>query len=329
MQGTDVIVLRQIIMLTLLGLTGFFAGKTKYLPENSGVILSRVVVKLTAPILIVTTMAGYNFTRQTIINGLWIFLFGIIFILISGAISVGACKVLKIQGAASNVYKMLSMFGNVIFMAYPLLGSIYNEEGIIYAIFFNIASDAVLWTLGIYLVNKHKNNTWRENIKHLINGNTVAFTAGIIFIATNLQQHVSSNAVVNEIYTVLFETFSPLGKTTIYLSMLFIGLILSEVKIHGFSDILKRYPLFVLSFLKMLVVPVLACAVMSLAGPLLNPIVKAIVVLQLAMPSATLVSALTSQYGSDYKFAAEGVFVTTVLSVVTLPVMVYILGIFG
>ncbi|RCX16934.1 hypothetical protein DFR58_109162 [Anaerobacterium chartisolvens] len=329
MQGTDIIVLRQIVMLTLLGLTGFFAGKTKYLPENSGVILSRIVVKLTAPILIVTTMIGYNFTKQTILNGLWIFLFGIIFILISGAISVAACKALKIQGAASNIYKMLSMFGNVMFMAYPLLSSIYKEEGIIYAIFFNIANDAVLWTLGIYLVNKHKNNTWRENIKHLINGNTVAFTAGIIFIATNLSQHISSNAAVNSIYTVLFDTFSPLGKTTIYLSMLFIGLILSEIKIQSFSDMLKRYPLFILSFVKMLIVPVLACVIMSFAAPFLNPMVKAIVVLQLAMPSATIVSALASQYGSDYKFATEGVFVTTVLSVLTLPVMVYVLGIFG
>lgn len=327
--SADVIVFKQIIILTLLGLTGFIAGKTKYLPDNSGIVLSRVVIKLTAPVLIVTTMANYNFTKQTILNGIWIFLFGLIFVLFSGLVSWGVCRFLKLENSVSNVYKMLSMFGNVIFMAYPLLGAIYNEDGIIYAIFFNLANDAILWTLGVYLVNKHNTSNWKDNMKHLINGNTIAFTAGVVFIVINLQYYVGKYEYVGKVYYLLYDTFSPLGKTTVYLSMLFIGLILSEVKIKKVSDILRRYPLFVLALFKLVLVPMVACLVLYAMGDFINPVVKAIIVLQLAMPSGTIVSALAAQYESDYRFATEGVFVTTILSLATLPLMVYITKIFG
>ncbi|MCX8131070.1 MAG: AEC family transporter [Clostridia bacterium] len=329
MQPADIAVIKQIIILTLLGLTGFAAGRTKYLPDNSGVILSRVVIKLTAPLLIITKMSEYSFGSDTLKNGFWILASGVFFILIAGLLGWGASHVLNLQSTSSNVYKMLSMFGNVIFMAYPLLSAIYPEKGIVYAIFFNIANDLVLWTLGIFLVNRHVAKSWKDNIKHLINGNTIAFGIGVLFIVINLQDLIQKHSMAKRVYSILFDTFSPLGHTTIYLSMLFIGLILSEIKIGNISDIVKRYPLFVLAALKLLVVPFIAMAVLYAAGDILSPMVKSIIVLQLAMPCGTIVSALASQYNSDYRFATEGVFVTTILSIVTLPLVAHLTQIFG
>jgi malate permease and related proteins len=274
-------------------------------------------------------MAGYNFDRETLLNGVWIFAFGFVFILFSGLISLVASHTLKLKDATSNVYKMLSMFGNVIFMAYPVLNAIFKEEGIIYGIFFNLANDLVLWTIGVYLVNKHNTNNWKDNLKHLINGNTIAFGTGVIFILINLQQIVENNAQVKQVYDLLNSTFSPLGKTTIYLSMLFIGLILSEVKVNSFSDILKRYPLGVLALLKLLIVPGAAFILLYSIGDIISPMVKSIIMIQLAMPCGTIVSALASQYESDYKFATEGIFITTILSIITLPVIVHLTKIFG
>ncbi len=56
-------------------------------------------------------------------------------------------------------------------------------------------------------------------------------------------------------------------------------------------------------------------------------LVKTIVVLQLAMPGATVMPALAVQYGADYKFATETVFVTTLLGMVTIPLMVFLNGV--
>ena len=79
-QVVESIVIRiviRILMLSLLGLTGFIAGRTKYLPDNAGSVLSRIVIKLTAPILIVCTMASKSFTARDFSNGIWIYGFGL------------------------------------------------------------------------------------------------------------------------------------------------------------------------------------------------------------------------------------------------------------
>ncbi|NJD01454.1 MAG: AEC family transporter, partial [Ruminiclostridium sp.] len=91
----------------------------------------------------------------------------------------------------------------------------------------------------------------------------------------------------------------------------------------------KKYPTFVLAFFKLLVMPVLAFIVLFTLGKALDPFVRVITVLELSMPCATMIPALAAQYGSDHSFAADNVIVTTMLSMVTLPVILYFLKAFG
>ncbi len=320
------IITNQIIILTLLGLTGFAAGKTGFLPENSHKYISALILKITMPFLIFTTMGNYTFTHETLTNGLYIFILGVIFILIAGLIALGQCKILRIKEKTKNIYIAQSMFGNVIFMAYPLLKAMYGDIGIVYAIFFNIANDAILWTLGIYLFNKHNTKSSRDNLLHLINPNTLAFLGGIAMIFLKFQFKIEKTYAFKKIWSVFYEAFNGLGHTTIYLSMVFIGLILSGIKITDFNDIVSKLKYFVLSMFKLLIVPFAAILFFNLAKGVFNPFVVKIVVLQLAMPASTIVSALALQYDSDYNAATEGIFVSTILSIITLPLIVYLLG---
>lgn len=329
MQSEVLIITTKIIMLGLLGLLGFAAGKKHYLPKGSGVVISKVVIKVTAPILIFLTLANREFKSEDIFNGLFIYLTGIVFIILGFLVSVVVSKRLHLYDSVGNIYRMQSMFGNVVFLAFPLLKAVFGDKGIAYAIFFNLANDTVLWTLGIYLVNRHNTKEWKDNLKHLVNGNTIAFVLGIICVAVNLQALVSKYHFVKDVYSFVFDTFNPLGATTTPLSMLFIGLILAETKINDFSDMKKRYPILVLSFFKLIFMPLVALGSLFLLGGLVNPFVKSIIVLQLAMPCATIVPALAAQYESDYKFATECVFFTTLMGVVTLPVMVGVLQLMG
>ncbi len=313
----------KIIMLGILAFIGFIAGKTGYLPENSGVILSRVVVKVTAPVLIFITLAGNKITNEELSNGIWIYVLGLIFMLFSFFIGSVLSKGLKMEIATKSMFKMHFVFGNVVFLAFPLISSVYDPASVklalTYAVFYNLANDTLLWTLGIYLVNKHKENSWKDNLKHLINGNTIAFTLGIICIIINLQSIVESNEVVKAVYDVVYGTLKPLGETTFTLSMLFIGLILSEVKIESKDDLIKRYPSIILSAFKLLIIPIFALFALKLTGDFISPMAKGIIVIQLAMPCGTIVPAIASQYDSDYRFATENVFFSTLLCVLTLP----------
>lgn len=320
------IIINQIIILTLLGLTGFAAGKTRLLPENSHKYISALILKITMPFLIFTTMGNYSFTRETLTNGVYIFILGVVFILFAGLTALAPCKIMGIREKTKNIYVAQSMFGNVIFMAYPLLKAMYGDKGIVYAIFFNIANDAILWTLGVYLFNRHNNGKLKNNLAHLVNPNTLAFIGGILMIVLKLQFGIEESAGFKKVWDIFYETFNGLGHTTIYLSMVFIGLILSGIKIAGIGDILSKLKYFVLSIFKLLIVPFLAILFFNGTKGFFDPFVRRIVVLQLAMPASTIVSALALEYDSDYNAATEGIFVSTILSVITLPLMVYLLG---
>jgi predicted permease len=313
----------KIIMLGILAFIGFIAGKTGYLPESSGVILSRLVVKVTAPILIFITLAGNRITGAQLSNGIWIYIFGLVFMIFAFFIGHILSKNLKMGVATKSIFKMHFVFGNVVFLAFPLISSVFDAANVklalTYAVFYNLANDTLLWTLGIYLVNKHKKSNWKDNLKHLINGNTIAFTLGIICILINLQDIVEHNSSVRAVYDVVFGTLKPLGETTFTLSMLFIGLILSEVKIKSKDDLLKRYPSVLLSVFKLLIIPFFAFFLLKMTGNFISPMAKGIIVIQLAMPCGTIVPALASQYDSDYRFATENVFFSTIICVFTLP----------
>jgi len=321
------ILVNQISILVIMGLLGFIAGKTRYLPENSGSVLSRLVIKLTAPVLIFITLASRNFTKDILINGIWIYLSGAVFIMISFVAGHFTGKILGLKGATENIYKMNFMFGNVIYLAFPLLRSLFGDDVLIYAVLFNLANDTILWTLGVYLVNRHNKAGWKDNIKHLVNGNTIAFAAGlvIILLKVNFMPFIERIPYIFDVSGFVKSALYPLGEVTVPVSMLFIGLILSETKINNARELLKRVPVFVLSLFKLILIPCLALVVLSFIN-FIDPLAKAVIVLQLSMPCGTIVPALADQYGSDYKLATENVFFTTILGIVTMPFMVYLLS---
>ncbi len=323
------IIVNQISMLTLLGLIGFIAGKTKYLPENAGTIISRVVVKLTAPLLIFITLAKRELSLESITSILGVYFLGFMFLMISYVIGSTGSKIMRLEGATANIYKMHSMFGNVIFLAFPLLSSLFGDDGLFYGVIFSIANDTLLWTLGIFLVNKHKKTNVKENLKRLINGNTVALCLGLLVLVIRmvLGQSVNNLPYVYEVSGFIQDTLNSLGSTTFPLSMLFIGLILAEIKIEKMSDFIKRAHILVLALFRLIIVPVLALILLSFTGNWIDPVAKYVIILELAVPCGTIVPALAAEYGSDYRSATENVFVTTVLGILTMPLIVYLMQI--
>lgn len=323
------IIVNQISMLTLLGLIGFIAGKTKYLPENAGTVISRVVVKLTAPLLIFITLAKRELSIENITSILGVYFIGVLFLIISYVVGSTGSKIMRLEGATANIYKMHSMFGNVIFLAFPLLSSLFGDDGLFYGVIFSIANDTLLWTLGIFLVNKHKKTNVKENLKRLINGNTVALCLGLLVLSIRmvLGQSVNNLPYVYEVSNFIQETLNSLGSTTFPLSMLFIGLILAEIKIEKLSDFIKRAHILVLALFRLIIVPVLALILLSLTGNWIDPVAKYVIILELAVPCGTIVPALAAEYGSDYRSATENVFVTTVLGILTMPLIVYLMQI--
>ncbi len=316
-------IVAQILILFLLILLGYVTAKTKYMPETTGRILSKFVIKVSMPATILIKMLGADFTADDYINGIVLYFSAVIFLLFALLLSVLLTKRMNMADTARNMYMIQSMFGNITFFAFPLYMVLFGEEGIVYALFFNMGSDTLLWSLGIYLANRHKETNFKSNLKHMINANTIAFVLGIVLMLTGLNKVLLNRSAFDSVYT----TIDMIADTTSPLSMLFIGITLAGIKLTGIKDIKRKVPIFALSVQKLFVLPIISIAVFFLLRnlPFIRESAILIAVLQIAMPVGTTTASIAMEYDSDYEFATETVFVSTILSIVSLPFISFVL----
>lgn len=318
--------LTQVAVMLLMAITGYFAGKTRFLPENTASILSKIVIRITAPALIFSTLTAYDFDAQTLSGGLWVTVLGIIFVLFSLLVGVVSGRFLKLSESSASVFTTHLMFGNVSYLAVPLFKVIFNEKAVVFAAFFILANELLMWTAGIYLLDKRKGLNLRDALKKFINANTIACMIGLIFALANLQQYIKSNTAASFVYNIFYSTFAPMGNCTLPLVMLFIGLQMAENPSGGIVNLLKKPVTLVMSILKLLVIPAVSLGILLLAGDLVDPYVRTVVIMELAMPCGAIVVALSSELGSDHRQATDNMIYTTVLSLFTLPIFMLLLN---
>jgi len=106
---------------------------------------------------------------------------------------------------------------------------------------------------------------------------------------------------------------------TTYLSMIFVGGVLANA---DFKKLLHCASAFSIVAVKMLLVPLFVAFVIKDLP--FDPVAKGALVMQIAVPSQTIISILTSEYGGDVEYVIKGIFVTTLSGLVTLPFVYYL-----
>lgn len=302
------IIIEQIIKLFIVIAIGYVGAKSGYLPVHYKDIISKVIVKITLPLLIITSMMSKELSSDTLLNTGIAAGSAVTVIAVLYAIGLLSAKVFRLSEPTKTVHALISATGNVVFLGYPVISAVYGAEGLFYAVIYGIINDAFLWSLGVYLINKSTGKaSSKEALKKLLNPNTISCILGIILLVLGVK-----------LPRIIFDTLSGVGHLTTNLSMLFIGMVLSTINV---SKIYKRVSMFAVVALKMIVAPVLAAYLLSLTG--VNPITCGAIVLQIAMPAQTVMSIITNEAGSDVAYSAEYIFISTVLSIGTLPLVYY------
>lgn len=304
-------IVSSILVLGIAVLVGFIAVKSGYISEAVRDSLSKLLVRVTLPILVVTTMTKLELDHDRIINSITILIVAWLSLAAMYLIGMLFAKIFRMQGARAVMHACMSCFGNIVFVAYPLIRTIYGDEGILYAALFSFANDTYLWTIGVYrlsTVNKADANL-KSNLKKLINPGTVAVLISFAMMAFKL--HFGG---------ILKEAFEGIGSTTTYLSMLFLGGTLAMV---DFKHIYRRVTLFVLLAVKMVLFPIALALILSRTG--IDRTVAGVAVLQTAMPVSTVLTILAAEYKCDVLYGAEGAFITTAACMITLPAVYWIM----
>ena len=320
------VILNQMLIFTILISVGIFSIKAKIINNETKDGIARFVIDVTMPLLIFFSLTNMKITPEITKNSLIFILlsfFSTFFLMIS-AFFVFKKVVTKSKVDTSlslkKIFVIQTVFGNCVFFGFPFFDVLFpGGKGLFYAILYYIVQASILWTVGILILDKgeKKDISISKNLFKMVNPNTIAFILGLIFLFFNIS-----------FPDVIESSLGGLGKTSLYFSMIYIGATLGQMK---FKYNLRNYNIsYIISLNKMIITPILMLIILLIIRfyfPLDSTVIS-IIVLETGMPIMALLVILAKKYEHDVNFATENLFISTIFSLISLPLLYFILSFF-
>lgn len=299
------IILNNILTLFLLILVGFIAGKSGAVSKNATGYLSDILMKVALPATIFLSISG-TYNQGILMDSLIIA--ALTFIIHSSCILISLfyTKLIKIPEKDRGVWVFASTFSNNGFMGFPIAYALLGKEGLFLASISNTVFNVLIFSAGIKLITMGHESGKGINIKKLfLNNNNIAIILGIIFYVTqtSLPQPIQSS-------------LSYMGNVTTPMSMFLVGLSISSSRV---KDMFNDYKLYFLCVVRLLIAPLLAILVMKIIPFDSMSLVPKVMAIVLAMPAPSATAIIAEQYNGNKELAAKVVFLTSILSILTIP----------
>ncbi len=303
-------VFHQVFVLFLEIVLGFFLVQIRIFDDGMVRRLSVFIVNVTLPALIISAM-DFAYDPVMMKNATMILLIGLGYYLAAIVMASAYMKLIHVKPRQEGVYGFALIFANVAFMGYPVIQAIFGNEGLFYAAVYNIWFNVFLYTVGILLLSKHQKDGNHFQLKKLIaNPNLVALAIGLICFLFSIDKPEPIDLV-----------FEQIGGLTTPLAMLTVGAML-----HGSSirEMVRNRRLWLTSFLRLVWMPLVTYFVLKQFG--VEGLTLGIPVVMSGMPAAANGAIFAQIYGADYQLSSQTVFLTTLLSVATIPLLVLLLN---
>ena len=208
----------------------------------------------------------------------------------------------KVPEDKQMVLRHGTITSNAGFLGNPITQGVFGNEGLLYASIAMIPVRIFLWSAGLSLYTKTDSKSVVKNLLTHPCVIAVFVGFGIMFAPFELPAF-------------MVRTLNSVGGCTTAISMMVIGAILADIDLgHIEWGLLGYYCL-----LRLIVIPAVSFVALSLLG--LAPMVTGVCTLLSGMPAASLTAVLAAKYGQNYGFASQVVFVSTLLSMITIPLM--------
>lgn len=295
-------------MLVLFGTiaVGYLAGKLRIVGPDFNRSLSGVIINFCASSLIINSVIGSErvlSNSQVLALTLIALLSYALLILLAQVLP----RLLKVKKADWGVWRFMTIFGNVGFMGFPVVQAIYGPEAVFFAAIFQIPFNLLCFTYGARLIAGPKMGPIRP--KQFFTPMVIATALAYVLYLVGWQAP-----------QVLVDFTGFVGSITSPGAMIILGVSLASVPL---KSLFTEWRVYVLSALKLLILPV--AVFFALKGVVTNELMLGITVIIMAMPVATNTTMLCAQYDGDSVTAAKGVFLSTLLSVGTIPLLMWLL----
>ena len=297
------VVFQTMLKLFLLLILGFVLFKCHIFDEYTNKKISALIVNVASPMLIISSIAGVEGSNKSIV----FLMIGAGILMYIGFIILGKIinRIFPFPKKYWPVYECMVVFANTGFMGYPVLLDVFGQEAVFYASLIHMAFNFFVYTYAIMCLTKGDDSEFKLNFKQLLTPGIILIFVGIFIYLFDIQ-----------LPSVLMDTIS-VGSLTAPLSMMMIG---SSLAVYPIKDSFTDWRSYVFAFVRLMIVPfvtMIMCRLLHIDAYYAN-----ITIITNAMPVGSMVLMLATQYNANVKIVTRNIVVSTLLSVITIPIVV-------
>ena len=298
------VVFQTMLKLFLLLILGFVLFKCHIFDEYTNKKISALIVNVASPMLIISSIAGVEGSNKSIV----FLMIGAGILMYIGFIILGKIinRIFPFPKKDWPVYECMVVFANTGFMGYPVLLDVFGQEAVFYASLIHMAFNFFVYTYAIMCLTKGDDSEFKLNFKQLLTPGIILIFVGIFIYLFDIQ-----------LPSVLMDTINSVGSLTAPLSMLMIG---SSLAVYPIKDSFTEWRSYVFAFVRLMIVPfvtMIMCRLLHIDAYYAN-----ITIITNAMPVGSMVLMLATQYNANVKIVTRNIVVSTLLSVITIPIVV-------
>lgn len=302
------IIMEQIGTFAVYACIGVIVVKCGVVDRQGLNLLSKLITKIILPLLIFSNTIN-GATKKEFLSSLPILIIAMVLYFILYWVALLMAKCMHLKGNRRNVYRACVMFGNCGFMGIPITMALFPQRGGMYIAIYSVIDQLVLWTIGSKLtapVDVTKREAPVQTIKKMINPATIAIFLGIIVLISGLKLPAFFNTAL-----------SKTGAAATPLAMIYLGGMFCFIHI---KDYLKKKEIYLMVAGKMIILPIVIYVILSHIQAVPAEIAVAISLI-CGLPTMSSVAMVAESQQSDSEYASGMIFATTLLSIITLPVI--------
>ena len=295
-----VTIIRQMGIMYILMFIGFIVYRKKIIDEKGSRQMANLHVWVINPLVMLISYQ-MEFSMEKLKQ------LGISFALSLVSMIIGIIIAEIIFKDNGNIDKLAVSFANGGFIGIPLVTNILGAENVFFLSAYFVCFWVLNYTYGIYRISEDKSLVSLKKI--LGNPGIIAIIVGFLIFISPVK-----------LPKIVYDAFNFIGNTNTPIAMIVLGTYIAE---SGLTTLFTNKRTYFICFIKLIVIPLIMVGIYKLLPSSLNDI-KKVLLIAMSAPVAVTVSMFSQIYGKDYKYAAQLVGLSTLLSLVTIPLIMHI-----
>lgn len=301
------VIIKQLLQLFIMLFLGYFLCKAGIFDHNTNKKMTKLCLYVTTPCLVLNSVLQQTGERNLRILALASAVaFG--YYLIMPFIGWLMTVVLRLPKKSRGLYMFMAVFENIGFMGIPLINAIYGNIGILYTAVFNIVFNLASFSYGPAMLNIGLNRSSKVSLKEILSPGTILSLLTILVYLADIR-----------IPDVVSGVVASVGAITSPMAMMLTGAALALIDIRTVFTDFHVYPFLAL---RQFIFPLLVFPLFALI--IKDPVLLGVSFILTIMPCASNSVLFSINYDNDEELAARTVFISTMLSLISIPLLVRI-----